>query len=77
MLTPMHAPRRSLGDEVHGLRATGSLVAGNFGEALSELERTSTRYLVHFLLCLGLFAPRVAIRIAWRIARLRATASPG
>lgn len=49
----MHAPRRSFSDEVHGLRATGSLVAGDFDEALSELERTSSRYLVGFLLRLA------------------------
>lgn len=74
---PMHPLRWPLSDEVHVLRATGSLVAGDFDEALSELERTSTRYLVAFLLRLALFAPSVAVRIAWRIARLRATASPG
>lgn len=77
MLTPMHTPRRSVSDEVHGLRATGSLAAGDFDEALFELERTSTRYLVGFLLRLGLFAPRVAVRIAWRLVLLRATPSPG
>jgi len=45
----MHVPRRSVSDGVNGLRATGSLVAGDFDEALSELERISNRYLVGLL----------------------------
>ena len=73
----MQSPRRSVSGEVHGLRATGSLIAGDLDEALAELERTSAGYLLGFLLRLGLFAPNIALRIAWRIARLRATGSSG
>ena len=62
----MHPSRRSVSDKVHGLRATtGSLIAGDFDEALAELERTSSRYLVGFLLRFSLVAPTVAVRLAW------------
>ena len=71
----MQTPRRSVSDEVHGLRAIGSLVAGDFDAALAELERTSTRYLVGFLFRLGLLTPSVALRLAWRLVCLRATNS--
>ena len=67
----MNTPRRSVSDEIHGLRATGSLVVGEFEEALAELEKTSTRYLVGFVLRLALVAPSVAARLAFRLARRR------
>ena len=67
----MNAHRRSVSDEVHGLRATGSLVAGEFEEALGELEQTSLAYLAAFLLRFALVAPSVALRLAWRLARRR------
>ena len=69
----MNTRRRSISDEVHGLRATGLLVAGDFDEALAEFDRTSTRYLVGFLLRLSLVAPSVAFRLGWRLARRRVT----
>ena len=67
----MHPSRRSVSDEVHGLRAIASLVAGDFDEALAELERASARYLIGFLLRFSLVAPTVALRLAWRLARRR------
>ena len=67
ILTPMHPSRRSVSDEVHGLRANGSLVAGDFDDALAELERTSIRYLLGFLLRCSLVAPTVAMRLAFRL----------
>ena len=60
----MNAPRRSVSDEVHGLRAMGSFVAGDFEEAISELEQTSLSYLAGFLIRFGLVAPSVALRVA-------------
>ena len=75
ILAPMNTPRRSVSDEVYGLRATGSLVIGDFDEALAELERTSTRYLVGFLPRFALVAPSVAFRLAWRLARRRVSAA--
>ena len=67
----MQSPRRSLRDEVHGLRAAGSLVVGDVDEALAELKQTSLSYLAGFLIRFGLVAPTVAIRLAWRLARRR------
>ena len=72
----MQSPSRSLSDEVHGLRAAGSLVAGDFDEALAELEQTSLSYLAGFLIRFGLVAPSVAIRLAWRLARRRLLVAP-
>ena len=57
----MQSPRRSPSDEVHGLRATGSLDAGDFDEALAELEQTSLSYLAEFLIRFGLVTPTVAV----------------
>ena len=51
--------------------AAGSLVAGDFEEALAELEQTSFSYLVRFLPRLAFVAPSVAARLAWRLARRR------
>ena len=65
----MHPSRRSVSDEVHGLRAMASLVAGDFDKALGEIERASGRYLAGFLLRLSLVAPTVALRLALRLAR--------
>ena len=45
---------RSVSDEVRGLRATGSLVAGDFEDAVAELEQTSSRYLAGFFLRLAI-----------------------
>ena len=67
----MHPSRRSVSDEVHGLRATGSIVAGDIEGAVAELERASARYLVGFLLRFCLVAPSVALRLAWKLARRR------
>lgn len=71
----MHPSRRSVSDEVHGLRATGSLAAGDLEDALAELELTSTRYLVGFVLRFALVAPSVAARLAFRLARRRFSGS--
>ena len=71
----MNMRRRSVSDEVHGLRATGSLVAGDFEEALDELEWTSARYFVGFLLRFAPVAPSVAARLAFRLARRRFSGS--
>ena len=67
----MNARPPSVSDEVRGLRATGSLVAGDFEEALGEREQTSLAYLVRFLPRLAFVAPSVAARLAWRLARRR------
>lgn len=67
----MNVQRRSVSDEIHGLRATGSLGTGDFEDALTELEQTSLAYLAAFLLRFALVAPSVALRLAWRLARRR------
>ena len=67
----MNSPRPSILDQVHGARAAGALLAGELDEAEEALTAVSTRYLAAFCLRLALITPRVALRLASRIARRR------
>ena len=67
----MSTGRRSVSDEVHGLRAVSALVAGEFEDAVDELGQVSARYLVGFLLRFSLLSPSVAARLAWTLVRER------
>ena len=67
-LTPreMESRRRSVGDEVHGLRAVSAIVAVNLEDAVDELGQVSARNLAGFELRFALVAPRVAVHLGWR-----------
>ena len=56
-------------DEVHGARAAGSFLAGDVAEAEAEVKLACvrTRYPVGFLARLAHLAPRVSLRLVWRV----------
>ena len=76
-LVRMDVEQSRLPDEVHGARAAGSLLFGDFAEAEAELVRVRTRYLAAFLLRLALVVPGVSLRLAWRVGVRRRLGSWG
>ena len=67
---------RPLPDEVHGARAAGALLAGEFEEAVHALGPASGGYVAGFFLRLAVVSSGVAVRLACQVT-CRRVVRPG